>query len=292
MRKFRFLAWRAPVAAALGLWISACGSPPPAKVEVKMDDATKQALQTLKGARVFFAHHSVGNNLLDGVRALQPEAGVQLNFQKPGAIPAEGGVFADAEPGHNTKPETKVDGFKKALLEKQDGGADLAMMKFCYIDFSPDTDPKQIFDDYVKMVDEVKAARPELTFVHMTTPLESRPEGFMDSLRRMLGRGVWQDESNVKRGEFNKLLLERFKGEPIFDLAKVESTAPDGAREMHKDGGEAYYSMLAAYTSDGGHLNEAGKKLGAQAMLKALAAAYQSRAPVAEAAAPEAPKAD
>jgi len=60
------------------------------------------------------------------------------------------------------------------------------------------------------------------------------------------------------RGEFNRLLRERYAEDPIFDLAAVTSTYPDGRRETFTLDGKTYESLVPAYTDDGGHLNAVG----------------------------------
>lgn len=263
----------------VGLMVAACQAKAPQKeVEVKVDDKAKAAMSVLKDARVFFAHHSIGDNLMDGMKKLEEASGSALRFKKTDDVPKEGGVFVDANPGENLKPLSKVDDFVSMLKNHQDGGADVAVMKFCYVDFPRDMKVEELFDYYVKSVEEIKKARPDLTLVHMTAPLMSRPTGWKADLKRMLGRKVWEDETNVYRNAFNKMVTERYKDEPIFDLAKVESTYPDGERELHDDGLGSYYGMVPAYTTDGGHLSESGKIAGAQGFVEVLAKAYQDHA--------------
>jgi hypothetical protein len=53
----------------------------------------------------------------------------------------------------------------------------------------------------------------------------------------------------------------------IIDIAKIESTYPDGSRCSFTMDGKTYYSMVPEYTSDGGHLNETGRKKVAEQFL-------------------------
>jgi len=109
--------------------------------------------------------------------------------------------------------------------------------------------------------------------VHVTVPLtaEEKNSSFTDSakttLRRMLGR-----EANVKRNEFNQLLRETYAGkEPLFDLAEVESTRADGKRSYYTRGFDKVYTLAPEWTTDGGHLNEEGRRAAAQKLLQVLA---------------------
>ena len=55
-------------------------------------------------------------------------------------------------------------------------------------------------------------------------------------------------------------LAARLAADPIFDLARAESTRPDGSRETFRYEGKDYYSLVPAYSSDGGHLSERGQR--------------------------------
>jgi hypothetical protein len=57
----------------------------------------------------------------------------------------------------------------------------------------------------------------------------------------------------------------------IIDIAKIESTYPDGTRCSFSIDGKTYYSMAPEYTSDGGHLYEIGRKKVAEQLLIFLA---------------------
>jgi lysophospholipase L1-like esterase len=55
------------------------------------------------------------------------------------------------------------------------------------------------------------------------------------------------------------------------------STHPDGRRESFRMNGTAWYSLVPAYTDDGGHLNAVGRVHVAAAFVRAIAAAVRSR---------------
>ena len=68
------------------------------------------------------------------------------------------------------------------------------------------------------------------------------------------------------------MLLKKYEGkEPILDIAKIESTFPNGTRCSFTRDGKTYYSMVPEYTYDGGHLNELGRKKVAEQLLILLA---------------------
>ena len=69
------------------------------------------------------------------------------------------------------------------------------------------------------------------------------------------------------------MLRKEYEGKvPLFDIAKIESTFPDGTRCSFTKDGKTYYSMVSEYTSDGGgHLNATGRKKFAEQLLILLA---------------------
>lgn len=53
--------------------------------------------------------------------------------------------------------------------------------------------------------------------------------GWKALVKRLLGRAPYGTVENVRREEYSRLLRQAYAGrEPVFDLARVESTAPDG----------------------------------------------------------------
>ena len=68
--------------------------------------------------------------------------------------------------------------------------------------------------------------------------------------------------ANATRARFNELLVETYSGvDPIFDIARIESSRPDGTRFHEMRGDTKVYATLPEYTDDGGHLNERGRSL-------------------------------
>ncbi len=92
-------------------------------------------------------------------------------------------------------------------------------------------------------------------------------------IKKIIGKkDIWEYDDNIKRNQYNQLLKEYYEGkEPVFDLAKIESTYPDGKRCTFEKDGKTYYSLVSEYTSDGGHLNEKGRKIVAEKLLVFLA---------------------
>jgi hypothetical protein len=242
-------------------------------VQKRLPTETKQALNTLKDSRILFAHKSVGSSVISGIKKLSDEAGISLNIQAVDNKPlSEGDMFAHTSGGENEKPKTKVDSFSSKLKGmKKDQLPEIAFMKFCFVDIKPDTDVRELFDYYKKNIDELKREIPEVTFVHLTVPLHERSTSLKHKIKHLLGMDVWHEVTNIKRNEINELILETFKDEPVFDIARFEATRSDGGFEEFTENGKSYLSLASEYTSDGGHLNKKGQIYVANEMVNFLA---------------------
>jgi hypothetical protein len=91
-------------------------------------------------------------------------------------------------------------------------------------------------------------------------------------VKQLLGRPLKSTLSNIKREEYNQLIRSAFPKELVFDLARIESTRPDGKPENHPSGTNPVPALLPDYTYDGGHLNALGMKVVAVEFLNFLAA--------------------
>lgn len=244
-----------------------------------MDDALAADFSRVGTARVYFGHQSVGGNILSGLADLQKQ------LERPAIRVAELGDLAAADGqgvllqtaiGQNGKPDSKCEDFRQVMRQLQ-GRVDVALFKFCYIDFDDQSDAASIFDTYARTMDEMKRQYPEVTFVHVTAPLRSIERGPGVWAREILGKRNRAKYANAARGEFNRLLRERYAADPIFDLAAVMSTYPDGRRETFTLDGRTYESLVPAFTNDGGHLNAVGATYGAAGLVQSVAAALATR---------------
>jgi len=237
------------------------------------DSALRADLDRIAHERVYFGHQSVGANLLEGVKQLADGAGVPLRIiESPSAGAVAAGSIAHVFLAENGAPLRKLESFKTALGEG--ARVDVALMKFCYVDVNGDTDAKALFERYRATITELRAKNPRTTFVHVTLPLTTAQTGWKALAKRMLGRAPYGTVENLRREEYNTLLRRTYRGrEPIFDLARVESTAPDGTTTRVSWNGSIAPAMVVAYTEDGGHLNAQGKLLAARELIKVLAAA-------------------
>ena len=246
----------------------------------------KADLADLARARVFFGHQSVGGNVLDGLSALASENGVTLRIvEAPAGVDDGQPGLVHTKVGKNAEPATKCDAFGSFLSANADAKWDAAVLKFCYADLGDRADitPEQLFELYKKTVASVRAARPGLTLIHSTIPLNSNGLGKGDRVKGFLGLGTSKDANNVRRNRFNELMRAEYASEPLFDVARAESTRGDGTRTGFKKDGQFFSSMAREFTSDGGHLNAEGKRWVAQEFARSVAAALRARPALADA---------
>ena len=235
--------------------------------------ATRADLELLAHERIYFAHQSVGANILAGVGELARDAAVPLRIvEAPNAAAVGAGTFGHFFVPENGEPLRKLQNFKTALGRQS--GIDLALIKFCFVDINADTDAAALFARYQATIAELKAANPHTTFVHVTLPLTTVQGGVKAFAKRLLGRAPYGTIENVRREQYNALLRRTYAGrEPVFDIARLESTAPDGTRVTVSWDGAIAPAMAPAYTDDGGHLNELGRVRVARELVRVLAAA-------------------
>ena len=242
-------------------------------------DVPDSAWTALAAKRVYFGHQSVGANIMDGVAdviAAEPRLGLRVVAAE--AAPETGGVFLHGAVGRNEDPAAKTDDFAARLDGPLAGRVDVAFHKYCYVDVTAATDVPALFERYRQTMARLAAAHPGVVFVHVTTPLVTVPAGGAATLKRLLGRVPGRAADNLARERFNELMRKEYAGrEPVFDLAAVESTRPDGTREVSDAGGQTACALVPGYASDGSHLNETGRRRVAEELLVFLARLPASR---------------
>jgi hypothetical protein len=248
-----------------------------AKTENKtIADIPQSAWDRLAEKKIYFGHHSVGKNIIEGLNEiLEQHPNIKLNIikaktagqtlQQPGFY--EGGV------GRNFHPMTKIESFREKIDNGYGASADIAFFKFCFVDFNPNTDIETLFKAYSTTLDELSKKYPQTTFAAVTAPLSCYAPGLRGVKKRIktfiktiIGKVNTYDFSSANR--FNELLLQKYTGKiPVFDLARVESTKPDGTRVIKEKNGTKNYELVPMYTTDGGHLNKRGKQVVAEQFL-------------------------
>jgi hypothetical protein len=248
-------------------FLGACGPAPSPEHAMQPTLPTPAELERVAGLRIVFAHQSVGGNILDGVRAIAARENVPIRIEQTRSDASAAPGIMHFRVGENGKPESKIDDFRTTLGAKPFGHVDVALMKFCFIDFDVDTDPKQLADDYENLIDTLQREQPATRFVAVTVPLETLQTGFKAWLKRALGREPGGYESNARRYAFNEEIRKHYAGR-LFDLARAESS---GGRTTYAAGGVEAEALDSAFSADGAHLNPDGEVAVASALIRALA---------------------
>lgn len=250
-----------------------CSERRPDALLVKDDKELKEGLKVLGQERVFFGHQSVGNNILGGLREIineNPEA--QLNFLNwTDSLHLSQTYFVGGFLGKNGKPMSKFDDYVRIVEKLSHANLSIALMKLCFIDVTQQTNVDQVFDEYIVTIESLKQKYPSTTFVHVTVPLTTEANIARRIYRSLRGRAIDYIADNSARERYNEKLRRHFASEPIFDLAAVESTHPNGNREGGQTSSGTYYSLAKEYASDEGHLNEYGRKIAARELVRTLA---------------------
>lgn len=245
----------------------ACGGKEVA--EAPLDSSAAEDLRKLARLRVYFGHQSVGENIVAGLEDLKRKTGVSelaVTRLEPGAVPA-GPAFLHSAVGQNRAPDSKFDAFMALMDGPLAGKVDVALVKLCYVDIDRDTDVDAVFARYAALVDAMKAKHPEVKLVHVTAPLMVK-EGY-GRFKYLIKSALGMENDNVRRNIFSQRLREKYAGELIFDLERIESTYPDGSRESFDSG--RHFGLVHGYTTDGGHLSEIGQRRVARELARLLA---------------------
>jgi hypothetical protein len=263
--------YSAPLLVSIASLVACSPSPQPPP----MSESLRSDLQTIAQARVLFGHQSVGRDLLQGLQTLAKEADANLRIveiKQP--TEAQGAGVFHAFIGKNGDPGGKCEAFAGLLTTAQPAPAyDVAAIKFCYVDLGREsnTTPTRLLEQYASLVHLLHTVRPDVRLMHVTMPLRADPAGWKTNVKRLIGRATDEDADNILRNEFNDGLRKKFAAEPLFDLAQIESTLPDGSRTSFSAGGRTMYRLAGEYTTDGGHLNDLGKRRVAEGFAHAVA---------------------
>lgn len=237
-----------------------------------LDAVAASAWSRLRAARIYFAHQSVGSNILRGVE--------RIARTRPGSVPevrsasdlgsgATSPGLRHGPAGKNGDPLAKIEAFERTLSGPEGASQDVALLKLCYADIGRATDVDALFESYAATVARIERVRPGLRIVHCTVPLRTTEQGAKAAVKRLVGNG--SGAANAARGRFNDLIRARFPAERIFDIARAESRCPGGDEAFEASAGVRWPALCAEYSRDGGHLNELGQEVLARELLLALA---------------------
>jgi hypothetical protein len=233
--------------------------------------------------RTFFAHQSVGADILAGIEQLTRDGAsvarvLDLAQARDNTRDHNGPdlthslLIIHERIGANREPLTKIAAFRAVLAANPRPEIDVALLKFCYVDIATPAEAEALWRHYETAIEELSTAHPGVQLVHCTVPLRSLPEGPYAWLRRrVLGHRHPAFAANRARDWFNRQVRERFGGgHGLFDLAALESRRANGKPCELIDAGTRVPSLAREWTYDGGHLNDRGRTMAAAAFLEFL----------------------
>ena len=231
-------------------------------------------LDHLRRARIFFGHQSVGANILEGVAGLKSECPAIRDWLiqeiSDGDQIASPGMY-HARVGRNRDIPSKFAAFEEFLCSRRIAEkVDMAFMKLCYVDINKNSNVQTIFNEYCNLLDRIQIRFPRVQLMHCTIPLTIHGGG----IRKTLRDWIKGDLSNVRRGEFNSLLVRKFGASAVIDIAQFESLKLGGGKVEFKWRGMTYAAANKEFTSGAGHLNEIGSRFVAGRLLHALNDVY------------------
>jgi len=207
---------------------------------------SQSTMEKIGSQNYFFSHASVGGNMVGGLDALHASNSNFYQLQTvaasstPPASVLGGGVyeFDRGNPGW----QAKLDQFNQSLANGWAGKVDLAMDKFCFIDQEADA------KTYLSVMQglEKKLAGSGTKLVYATMPLTTG-----------------NDSDNILRNNFNTTVRSFVAGSGnrlLFDIADIEAWDAHGVQHTFTSGGITYQQLSDGFSSDGGHLNDAGSQ--------------------------------
>lgn len=227
------------------------------------NDQAGVLIDKVSAHKLYFGHQSVGFNILSGIEQWEEESGINLEIAESRDFTSTGSAsLVHFRVGQNGYPKSKIDDFVSLMESVPEDTGSAAFFKLCYVDITTDTNVDEVFDYYKEKMYFLKDSYSYCQIILFTVPVTAVQTGLKAAAKRILGRESFGVLENIKRNEFNERLLNEMEGDfPIFDLAGVETTLPDGSIHTYTHNGTEYPSMPDMYTSDGGHLNDYGAKI-------------------------------
>ncbi len=202
------------------------------------------AIMQIAQLRWYFTHASVGQNMRDGVgdlHALDASHYPVVTASDDSMPPTStaNGVIYEYNRG-NPGWLAKTTDFTACV---QNGWrfprVNLAVNKLCYIDQDADA------ATYLNAMRALETNYPETVFVYMTMPLTTG-----------------QDYDNYLRSVFNETVRSwvATNGCALFDIADIESHDTNGVVQTYLYNSRTCEKLFGGYTTDGGHLDDAGNR--------------------------------
>ncbi len=243
-----------------------------------LESVSAECWAQVRSKRIYFAHQSVGSNMLKGVKVLlDAHSSIGLSVMAyrdeskrsssdPKPFAQTGLVQGPA--GANGAGGKKIDAFVEFLRSPIAAEVDIAILKLCYADVGKSTDVDALFREYAAAIKKLKRDRPTLQIVHCTVPLKAPETGAKARVKKLVGSGT--ESANASRGRFNELVRTTYEAATICDVARAESIRGDRTECTVTVDGVKWPALVPEYTDDGGHLNAIGQVVVAREFLLAL----------------------
>lgn len=230
---------------------------------------------SIRNIRVFFHHHSVGENIMGEWTDTTPAGHVP----PPGGAASLGFPFSPANSagaytgalrlgentgGANGDPAAKLASFADFIDRQGFGDAvDVAIFKFCYLDFASTSNVNTMAGvqaleaTYRNTMAGIKARHPNLRIIHITVPLNN----------------YWNYNRNDLRAEMGRFMRAEYGADGfVFDLQNIETFAASGPDCAH--GGIPV--ACDPYIGGTGHLTDFGANNAAKGLLYTILRADQA----------------
>ena len=220
---------------------------------------------------VYFGHQAIGSDVVAGVEGVAQEFALPLRVIKtrePATV--TGPAFVHFLAGQSRDFASKNAAVLRLLESPTRARRPVVLLQYCYGDVSSHADTATMFEAYRDTVDTIQFEHPDVTIVHSTIPLMTVESAFMSGAKQFLGRST-RREGAIARHRYNELVRAEFTdSEPIFDLAKLEATRPDGTLAGFAAEGRMIETLAPDNTDDGSHLNARCQRAAGEALLDVL----------------------
>ena len=134
----------------------------------KIGDISGERWDALSQKKIYFAHQSVGFNIIEGVEGLaksNKKIGLSIvETRDPGGFAKP--VFAHSTIGQNLNPQAKYEDFMSVMKSGLGETVDTAFLKLCYVDVRKDADVQALFQLHKQTYRQLGEMFPEVQLVH------------------------------------------------------------------------------------------------------------------------------
>lgn len=241
----------------------------------KMIVLKQEKIADLLRKKIFFGHNEIGYTLLEEIMRIIEKENINLNILETDEISGETPLIAHKKIGKDHFPFSKIEAFRDIIDKKLGKKLNIAFMKLSYIDITNNSNIEEIFSFYKKNIEFLKQKYPHLKFIHVTVPLTPVKNGLWGyikiHIKQFLKKSLNGFDDNIKRTEFNMLLKQEYLGkDPLFDLAAIESTYPDGSKYIYQHKNCEYPALISEYAENSNYLSNKGKEIIGFRLLKFL----------------------